>query len=126
MKEDILVLAELMLCAERFCIAVENSMASFPKAEKDELKLKLSQCRGFLSSLQDRFDEDELKMETASVRMDLRHLVLALLWVAFAARQVIDRKTFRMVVMIEFSVSHLLDKTFAQTSGPDGSSIGTL
>ena len=108
--EDTLTLAELLLHAEQFCLRVESAVAgSAPTPHDDaELRLKISQCRGVLAVLQQAYEEDKLGIENASVRADFRTLILALLWVAFHARHVLDHRLFRMVVMVESGFSYLL------------------
>ena len=108
--EDTLTLAELLLHAEQFCLRVESAVADSAPAPDDEtdLRLKISQCRGVLAVLQQTYEEDKLAIEDASVRANFRILVLTLLWVAFGARHILDRRLFRMVVMVESGFSYLL------------------
>jgi len=109
-EENTFTLAELMFCAERFCLKVESAIADCaPEPEDDsELALKIGQCRNLLVRLQQAFEEDELRIENNSVRTDFRTLVLTLLWVAFRARRVIDYRLFRMVVLVEAGFTYLL------------------
>jgi hypothetical protein len=109
-KEDAETLAELMLHADQFCSSVEAATKDVaPNPEQEELKTKLGQCRAQLAHLQNVFDEDKLKIENPAVRADFRHLVMALMWVAFYARTAIDFKTYRRLVMIESSFTYLLN-----------------
>ena len=107
--EDTLTLAELMLHAEQFCAAVEV-LGRNMNAREDaaELRLKISQCRGFLATLQTSYDDGELKVSNPSVRGHFRQLILALLWVAFRGRHQMDRRLFRRVVMVEAGFTDLL------------------
>ena len=108
--EETLTLAELLLHAEQFCLRVESRIADSAPAPEEhaELRLKISQSRGLVALLQRAYEEDKLTLENASVRADFRLLVLTLLWVAFRARHTIDRRTFRMLVMIESGFTYLL------------------
>jgi hypothetical protein len=108
--EEPLTLAELVFHAERFCLRIESAVAdSAPAPDNDEeLRLKIAQCRGLLSLLQKAFEEDELKIENASVLENFRCLVLTLMWVAFRARRVLDHRIFRMLVLIESGFTYLL------------------
>ena len=108
--EETLTLAELLFHADRFCLRIEAAVADSAPAPDDdeELRLKIAQCRGLLSLLQNAFEEDELKIENASVRGNFRCLVLMLMWVAFSARRVLDRRIFRMLVLIESGFTYLL------------------
>ena len=108
--EDTLTLAELLFHAERFCLRIESAVADSAPAPDDdeELRLKIAQCRGLIALLQRAFEEDELKIENASVRENFRCLVLMLMWVAFRARRALDRRIFRMLVLIESGFTSLL------------------
>jgi hypothetical protein len=102
-------LSALMLRAELFCRDVENAIgAELHQRSSDELRLKISQCRGALVRLQSFYDADELSVSTPAVRGDARNLVMALIWVAFYAREKLNRKNFRALVMIESSFTFLL------------------
>ena len=110
MSEDSATLAELMLHADQLCSKIEAVMKDIaPNPEQEELKTKLGQCRAQLAHLQNVFDEDKLNIENPAVRADFRHLVMALMWVAFYARTAIDFKLFRMLVMIESGFTYLLN-----------------
>ena len=108
--EKTIPLAELMFCAERFCLKVESAIADCaPEPENDkELALKIGLCRNLLVQLQHAYDEDELKIENMSVRADFRTLVLTLLWVGFRARRAIDYRMFRMLVLVQAGFNDLL------------------
>ena len=109
MKEDTETLAELMLHAEQFCSKVENAMEdAAPITEHNELRLKMGQCRNQLAYLQESYNAGNLSIENAEVRAIFRQLVTALLWVAFYARNAIDFRTFRRVVVIEHGFTYLL------------------
>lgn len=104
-------LSELMLHAEQFCMRVESAVAyARPQAvdKPDELALKISQCRGALTTLQTAYDNDELSLSNVPVSANFRSLVVTLLWVAFEARHVIDYRIFRTLVMIESNFLLLL------------------
>ena len=109
MKEDSETLAELVLHADQFCSKIEAATKDVaPNPEQEELRTKLGQCRAQLAHLQNVFDEDKLNIENPAVRADFRHLVMALMWVAFYARTAIDFKTYRRLVVIESSFTYLL------------------
>ena len=109
MTNDTAILAELMLSAEQFCSKLEAAMEGrAPTREHEELRRKIAQCRAVLREIQKIFEEDKLTIENASVRADFRHLIMTLLWVAFHAREMIDYKLFRRLVMIESSFTYLL------------------
>jgi hypothetical protein len=109
MKEDIETLAELMLHAEQFCSKVEAAAKDVaPNPEEEELRLKIGQCRNQLAYLQEVFNDGKLNIENPRVRADFRHLILALLWVAYYARGAIDFRIFRRLVMIESTFTYLL------------------
>src|ERR1700737_1406598 len=102
MSEDAATLAELMLHADQFCSKIEAAMKDVaPNPEQEELRTKLGQCRTQLAHLQNVFAEDKLSIENPAVRADFRHLVMALMWIAFYGRNAIDFKTYRRLVMIE-------------------------
>jgi hypothetical protein len=108
-REDSETLAALMLRAEIFCATVENAVgADLRRRSYDELRLKISQCRGSLQRLQSFYDDDDLSVASRTVRSDTRNLVIALIWVAFYAREKLIHKDFRQLVMIESSFTFLL------------------
>jgi len=103
------LLVELMLQAEVFCAQIEAlGKKKLPLSEMHALQLKISQCRGALTQLQAKFDNDELTIDDASVCADFRTLVMSLLWVHFVSRQIIDFKLFRKLVQIESGFTYLL------------------
>lgn len=107
--EDSLTLVELMLHADQFCSHIEEvSKGIHSVADRAELRLKVSQCRGFLGELQTIFDNGHMNIKKAAVRGHFRHLIMSLLWAAFWARGVIDRKSFRRIVQIEAGFTYLL------------------
>jgi hypothetical protein len=109
MNEDTKTLSELMLSADQFCSRVEQSLKdAAPIPEEQDLRLKIGQCRNQLAYLQELFNDGKLHIENPRVRADFRQLVMALLWISFYARSVIDFKMFRMLVMIESSFTYLL------------------
>jgi hypothetical protein len=108
-SEESETLAALILRAELFCRTVESAVgAELHRRSSDELRLKISQCRGALARLQTFYDDDELSIGNAAVRGDTRNLVMALIWVAFYAREKLRHKDFRQLVMIESSFTFLL------------------
>ena len=109
MSEDTERLAELMLHAEQFCSKVESAVKDVaPIPQEEDLRIKIGQCRNQLAYLQEVFNDGNLSIENPRVRADLRHLVMALLWISFHARSAMDFKMFRMLVMIESSFTYLL------------------
>src|SRR6266446_10386851 len=109
MFEDTALLAEMMLQAEVFCSHIEARAQDTPKtAEQDDLRLKISQCRGALAELQNCHDADKLTISNLSVRADFRSRVMSLLWVAFRAGPLVDFKLFRKLVQIESAFTYLL------------------
>jgi hypothetical protein len=109
MTEDTDILAELMLHAEQFCSKVETvTKDAAPVPDEKELRAKIGQCRTQLAYLQEVFNDGKLSIEKPSVRADFRHLIIALLWVAFHARGAIDFRIFRMLVRIESGFTYLL------------------
>jgi hypothetical protein len=109
MNEDTETLAELMLHADQFCSKVEDAINDVaPVAEEKDLRTKIGQCRNQLAYLQEVFNDGKLNIENPAVRADFRQLVLALLWIAFYARNAIDFRIFRMLVRIESGFTYLL------------------
>ena len=98
-----------MLRSELFCSSVEKKLPDLGSSEASkEARVKIGQCRNVLARLQSFFDEDELTIANAEVRADTRFLVMGMMWVAYHARNVVDFKTFRMVVMVESAFTFLL------------------
>lgn len=108
MTEEVDVLVEIMLQAEVFCASVESNTTKLPRIENEELRLKISQCRGTLKELQAAFDENELHFASRRIRGMFRHLVMSLLWLSFIGGRLIDRRLYRKVVQIESSFTYLL------------------
>jgi hypothetical protein len=108
MAEDTETLAELMLRSAHFCSTIETAAVDLPNPERDELRLKIGQCRMGLEHLQEFHNEGALKIENATVRHQFRVIVLGLLWAAFYARHRLDRKAFRILVEIEAGFTLLL------------------
>ena len=109
MRDDIPLLAEMMLHAELFCAQIETATKKSARCEEqDELLLKIGQCRGALAQLQTHYDEESLTIDNATVCADFRHLVMGLMWVAFRARESVDFKLFRKLVQIESNFTYLL------------------
>jgi hypothetical protein len=107
-SEDTETLFEMMLTADRFCRAVASGLTDRAPGGQEELQLKLAQCAGGIKRLREYYDQDCLTIRNPVVRADVRQLILGLMWVAFYAREFVDRRTFRMLVMIEAAFSHLL------------------
>lgn len=109
MSEDTETLAELMLHADQFCSKVEHATKDVaPISEEKELRVKIGQCRTQLVYLQEVFNDGKLTIENPSVRAEFRHLVIALLWIAFYSRTAINFRVFRMLVRIEAGFTYLL------------------
>ena len=108
-KDETVTLAELLLRAELLCSRIDEAARdTVAKADYDELRLKLSQCRTQLTELQNAFNEGELELRNPTVRAQLRYLIIALMWATFYGRAVVDFRTFRMLVTIEATFSYLL------------------
>ncbi len=98
-----------MLQAEVFCACVESGEADLPDTDgRKELRLKISECRGCLSQLQDLYDDDRLTLDEAMVAATFRYMVMCLTWVVFRAKHQIDFKLFRKFVEIESGFTYLL------------------
>ena len=109
LKNDIETLFEILLSADRFCSSVEISSLDIVRAgEYAELRSKLLQCRAMLQRLQKQYEKDELTIQSSSIRDQFRHLLICMMWIAFYARSVIDRRAFRRLVVIESAFTHLL------------------
>ena len=108
-SEEGWTLFEIILRAEQFCGRIESRARNkLKKAEEEEVRLKIGQCRNLLAELHKAYDEDNLKLENVCVKNQFRLLIMALLWVTFNARSLIDHKLFRMLVVIESSFTYLL------------------
>ena len=99
----------LLLHADQFCSKVEQATKDVaPTPEEKELRAKIGQCRTQLAYLQEAFNDGKLTVENPSVRAEFRHLVIALLWIAFYSRTAINFRVFRMLVRIEAGFTYLL------------------
>jgi hypothetical protein len=115
MTEETETLTAIMLQIDRFCSKVQTMIEDAPPDEDDqELKLKLGQAKSMLADLQAFYDKDQLRIDNAAVRTEFRFLVINLLWVAFRARRIIDRRTFRMLVVIEAAFTSVLNDVISQ------------
>ena len=109
MDEEVALLSELMLQTEVFCARLEAGMVDIPNSDdKIEFRLRLSQCRGILSQLQQLYDDDKLTVDHPLTAATFRQLVMSLLWVSFRGRELVDYKLYRKVVQIESGFTHLL------------------
>jgi len=107
--DDDETLAALMLRSELFCSAVEKATGGgLWHASDDELRLKISQCRGLLGQLQSIYDDNHLAISDDRVRAHTRHLLMTLMWVAFYSREKLDLRLYRQLVMLESSFTFLL------------------
>ena len=131
MREDTETLSEIILAADQFCSAVEaRNKDVAPNLEEKELKAKLGLCRSQLAYLQNIFNEDRLKLDDPLVREGFRHLITAMLWIAFYCRTFIDFRLFRKVILIESIFANLLihQGDMDEASGPAvvTTSVGTM
>ena len=109
MRQDTDLLAEMMLQAEVFCTRIEAAaIGRLRKADNDELRLKISQCRGALGTLQGYYEANKLTIDSPAVCANFRQLVMSLLWVTFRAGSIVDRRLFRKLVQIESGFTYLL------------------
>ena len=99
---------EILLSAEQFYLRIESHSADLDPSDSENLRLQCAQCRTLVTELQEAYIEDRLTIESPTVRATYRFLVLSLMWIGFHARQVIDYRTFRKLVMIESSFAYLL------------------
>ncbi len=105
------LLVELMLQAEVFCSQVEAAAAkrSLSGSEMEDLRLKISQCRGALAELQDKYEADQLTITNPAACADFRNVVTSLLWVNYlAGSAAVDRRLYRKLVQIESTFTYLL------------------
>jgi hypothetical protein len=101
---------ELIDRAETFCSKVEAKLADaapLPPADDVELRGKLGLCRNQIAHLQSLNDHS---ITNAEMREGLRHLIIAMMWVAFYARAAIDYKIYRMLLTVESTFTYLLMK----------------
>ncbi len=106
MNEETEDLAAVMLQADRFCSKIEAAIVATPSRE--ELWLKLNQARALLADLQLAYNGDKLSIQNAATRAGFLSLITTLQWVSFHARDIIDFKTFRMLVMVQWGFSSAL------------------
>ena len=108
-RENTALLTELMLQAEMFCARIEEATSRLPRTnDVDELRMKISQCRGALAVLQGFFETDLLSVENTIVSGTFRQLIMSLMWVSFEASGLVDRRLFRKLVQIESGFTYLL------------------
>jgi hypothetical protein len=74
------------------------------------LRLKLAQVRGAVAHLQEQYENDVLAIENPVTCADFRTLIMSLMWAGFLARDILDRKAFRKLVLIESSFTYALIK----------------
>lgn len=116
MAEDTETLFELMLTVDRFCSGVSSKLQDCSTGEREELRLKLGQCIGAIARLREIYECDQLTVADSTVCAEVRQLILALMWVSFYARDIIDRRTFRLLVTIEAAFSYLLSDNFRSST----------
>jgi hypothetical protein len=123
-NEDAGTLAVILMSAARFCSDVENRrMDSAPVREEEDLRSKLGLCRAQIDYLEKLFCDDRLKIEEPLVREGFRHLITALMWVAFYTRSFIDFRLFRTVIVIESSFAYLLAQWIQNVQKTNVSSV---
>lgn len=99
-------LIEIINRAEKFCSGVEKALQDVaPIAEDKELRGKLGLCRAQMAYLRKL---DEPGINNPLVRDGFRHLIIAMMWVAFYARTAIDFKLYRMLLTIEATFTYIL------------------
>jgi hypothetical protein len=109
-RDDTALLSEMMLQSEVFCNEIAwRTEDTPPTSEKEELRLRLGQCRGALAQLQTYHNANLLKISEPLVRADFRTLVISLLWLAFRAAPQIDFKLYRKLIQIESGFTYLLN-----------------
>lgn len=117
MREDTETMFEMMLQAEGFCSEIENLADDLAGKEREELLLKISQCRALLGQIKLIYDEGKLTIENGLARGYFRQLVMALMWAIHYARRYVDYKLFRKLVVLESSFTYLL--IAREKSGPN-------
>ena len=101
--------SDLLLFADQFCLAIAAGSDDLtPGLERDELLLKLSQAREILSQLQEIFNTNRLELRTPRTASLLHALLCSLHWCAFYSRSVIDRSTFRRLMMVQAGFAGLV------------------
>jgi stress-induced morphogen len=108
-SEEFLSESEILLYAEQFCLRMEASASAIEsKQDRHELLLKVNQSRGLLKLLQQAFDENELEILNGVTAQLFHTLLCTLHWCAFYSRRVIDRSTFRHLIMVQVGFTLLL------------------
>jgi hypothetical protein len=116
MTEEIFTLPEMMLYADQFLCRVEAaSKGKVTISDAAELQLKIGQCRNLLVPLQNALNEDRLSFSDEIVQEEFRTLVLILHWITFYARNVIDYRTFRKLVLVDAGLTRLLIRRVQDT-----------
>lgn len=110
MPEDSETLAALIFHADTFCSRIESLSDDrvIFAPDREELRLKVGQCRNALERLQHEFDADRLRIADASIRAEFRFVLLMLLWAAFYGRRVLDRDAFRHLLLVYAEFTNLL------------------
>jgi hypothetical protein len=109
MIEQLFTLPEMMLYADQFLNRAEVASRDKPKGpEGEELGLKVAQCRNLLALLQEAFNDGRLNITDDIVQEQFRSLILILHWVAFYARNVLDYRTYRRLVLVQAGFTRLL------------------
>lgn len=98
-------LSDLMFRAEQFCSTAEMRSA---KPSQERLRLKIGECRNLIAELQTAYNEDRLTLADSLVKAQFRFLIMALIWVMFEARDVIDHKRCAWLVSMESTFTFLL------------------
>jgi hypothetical protein len=107
--DEAALLPELLLQSELICSSLEARIQDMPPGrDLDELRFKISQCRGTLSELQSLFDNGQLLLSHRPTAANFRQLVMSLMWVLFYARTSVDFRLFRKLVAIESTLTFLL------------------
>jgi len=107
--DEAALLPELLLQSELICSSLEARIQDMPQGrDLDELRFKISQCRGTLSELQSLFNNGQLLLSHRPTAANFRQLVISLMWVLFYARTSVDFRLFRKLVGIESTLTFLL------------------
>ncbi len=109
MIEEDALLVELILQADLFCNHVESlAKNALDPPTSDALRLKISQCRGATTHLQELYENDELGIDDSGTCADFRNVIISLLWISFLARDLISHRMYRKLVQIESSFTYAL------------------
>ena len=108
MCDDTSILTEMMLQAEIFCSQIEGTLTTTSKVKNEELRQKITQCRGALIYLQGIYEDGQLTIDYQPVPETFRHLVKSLMWVSFHGRPQVDFKLFRELIQIQSRFTSLL------------------